>query len=380
MTTITLSNQNPLSKYPKATINLTTGQCSLAENQDIERSQLTRDWGFIHPLLTHPPIDSSSHLFHYEYDDIQGLLHSAIYVYSTLLNSANPLMCQFKIKPSKAFQPTHATENIFFSIHNHQRAQESIKMAQLEAIVGHLNGDTFTLIDQLLIDETFTMKDLPSCIDGDLLFEADEALIKRIHEPCCLNRFELRYISHRIGFGLFCREGINKDDELFFYAGKKNIHDNNHEQYAFEHRLDCLNMHIDAQKLGNIARFINHAPNPIAHRRPSFLDANLLSTSHYLHGIEVIVFSATRDILPGEQLLVDYGKKFFKTTPISHFTNKNKIILYYKKILEQNSTQSIAALRIMASHGVQQAERYLLLRVLAIVGIISLAMAMVAKC
>ena len=378
MTTITLSNHNPLSKCRKATINLATSKCSLAENQDIERMQLMHDRDFIHPLLTHPTIDSSSDLFHYEYDDIQGLLHSAIYVYSTLLNAVNPHLCQFKIKPSAAFQPVNATENVYFSIHSHQFAQESIHMSQLEALVSHLSGDAFKFIDQLLIDEELTMKDLPSSINGDLLFEADKTLVKRIHEPCALNGFELRYINPNIGFGLFCREGVKKDDILFFYAGKKSIHDNKNEKYAFEHRLDCLNMDIDAQALGNIARFVNHAPNPIAHRQPAFLDANLQSTSHYLHGIEIIVFSAIRDIQPGEQLLVDYGKKFFKTMPISRFSNNNKMTLY-DKILKRNSTQTTAELRIMASHGVQRAERYLLFRVLVIVGIISLAMAVVAK-
>ncbi len=335
-------------------------------------------WGFSHPLLSPLPLSSVEN-FHYEYDDMKGLLKSALYVYSTLLNAAFPQQCKFKIKPSMAFQQINSNENIYVSIHSDKAAQESIQITQLEALVSALNGHPFTLIDNLYIDEEFTMKDLPSSIDGDALYVAHEALLAQSYQPCCLNRFELRYISPKIGFGVFCRERIKKNDVVFFYGGKKRIHDDDHEKYAFQCQLDSLKMYIDAREFGNIARFVNHAPNPTANPHPSLLEANIHSSSHYLQSMEVIVFAANRDILEGEQLLVDYGKKFFRKASIHRFHHQHNVVHYCKKIIALNSSQALAQLRMMASHGVLRAGRFLLLRTFVIVGLISLVMGILAK-
>ena len=379
MTTITLSNQNEHSECLQATIDIGSSQCTLSNHQTIELRKLIHDVDFHHPLLKNKMDEASIYQFHYEYDDINGLLQSAIYVYKMLLNAPNPRMCQFKIKPSAIFQNLNTNDSIYFSIHSDQLAKETIQITQLEKLISELGRYPFKFINSLLIDEELKINDLPSTVDGDFLYEADTNLIKLINQPCVFEAFELRYISPKIGFGVFCRKKITKEEQVCFYGGKKYRSKEANENYAFKHQLDALNMYIDAQKFGNLARFINHAPKPSGHQDPFLLEANLTSATHYLQGIEVVVFSANRDIQPGEQLLVDYGKNFFRARPAYRFTKQTKAIDSIKKIIAYNSTQSIAQLRIMANHGVKSAVRFLLLRALSIAGIIFLMMGVLTQ-
>ena len=378
LTTITLTNQNPNSQYTDATINIASGKCTILNNQEVTPNQLIKDFGFKHHLLMNYKTDTSTDVFHYEYDDMQGLLHAPVYVYSNLLKSANPDGCIFKINPSPIFQHTQTTDDLYFSISPHQCARESITIMQLEAIVSHLSGHPFKFINNLLIDETFTIKNLPLSIKGDLLSLIDKELETLLLTPCDLNRFELRYINPKIGFGLFSRERIKKGEVLFPYYGKKHS-EQTMANYKFGAGLDCLNLSIDAREFGNLARFINHAPQAGTNASPLWLDANLLAEYFYLTGQQIILFSATRDIEPGEHLLLDYGALFFKNFPPSRFKSNHKALPWYKKIIAANSNHRLNHLRIMARHGVKYATRYLLLRIIVIIGVIFLLMGFIAR-
>lgn len=371
MVTISLSNKNPDSQYRQVVIDLDTDKCVLDDKQEVARKQLS-SIGFQHPLITERSIPTSDQVFHYEYDDIDGLLHSALYVYSTLLHAENPLSCKFKINPSPVFQCPKSIESLYFSIHSHQSAQESISITQLEDIVAHFNGYKFEFLEGIVIDEEFATKDLPKSIDGELLYKTDLELVELLKTPCDHDRYELRYINPAIGFGVFSREAIKKGENIFFYGGVKknsNTHDIYDVSYAFDLRLDCLKMFLDAREYGNIARFVNHAPNPgknnpLLWRKP-LLEANVNTTSNYLNGVEIVIFAASRDISKGEQLLVDYGNKFFKSASMSRFKSNGKISI--RNIFKNKVQKKVAQIRVMASYGVQKAQQYLLLRMFVIV-------------
>lgn len=378
MATVLLTNKNPDSKYKKARINIATDKCILDEEKEVEREQLSH-LGFEHPLIADKTLQHADSIFHYQYDDIDGLLHTATYVYSTLLHVDNPVACKFKINPSAAFYASYETDSIHFSINSDRFAREIISISQLETIVTNLSDYKFQFLDSVLIDEEFTLNDLPKSIDGDLLYTASSKLVQLLKTPCDLKRFELRYINPFMGFGVFSRALIKKGETIFFYGGVKKISDTHDARYAFDYRLDCLKMYLDAREYGNIARFVNHAPNPNRENSSlssSLLEANVDSTSNYLYGIEIVFFTANKDIAPGEQLLVDYGDKFFKTAPMRRFKNGGKTSL--KNVLN-SSPKKLTQLRVMAEQGVKKAQQYLLLRMLAIAVVIIIIMTILAS-
>ena len=372
MTIITLTNRNPETKYREVSINLLTGQCKLAEDVNVDRHQI-HELGFQHPLLSQPMVQVSTQLFHYEYDDVEDLFHVARYIYSTLLSADNPPLCKFKINPSAIFDVEMSSESIYFSINSHRAAKTLISIKQLETIVSHLNHHSFEFLEGIVIDDEFTMEDLPQSIDGNMLYDEEEQLMALLKNPCDFNDYEIRYIGPDMGFGLFTRSAIKEGNNIFLYGGIKKKQDDDDLSYAFAHRLDCLNMYLDGREFGNLSRFVNHAPNPDKNKNnpnKSLLEANLTTTSHYVNGIEIVVFRANRSIERGEQLLVDYGKKFFSSSPVHRFKrNGNNPI---SNILNFNSKKRLQQIRIMANDGIEEAKQYLLIRLCVIGGLIAL--------
>ena len=377
---IALTNRNQHASDRQVIINLMTGLCTFADNREIELKQLISTTDFNHPLLTESPAQGINNLFHYEYDTIDGLLQSAIYVYATLLHVDKPLACHFKISPSPAFKRSTVAGDIHFSIQGHKVAQESICIRQLNALISQLSHINFKFSDAILIDNLFTIEDLPFSIDGDALYETHPNIVDLLKNTDDLNRYELRYIGYDIGFGVFCRDAINKGDVISLYSGVKTIESSTTSRYAFKSKKDCLNMYIDARLYGNITRFINHAPGIRTNKNsPSSVplpEANVAATSYYLNGIQVIIYSAQRDVLKGEQLLMDYGANFFKKARVSRFKINGQAVDGRKKFRRKNAQKQLNNLRIMADHGVQKAQRYLRLRTLTISVVICIFMGM----
>lgn len=80
------------------------------------------------------------------------------------------------------------------------------------------------------------------------------------------------------------------------YTGKKiptHVADALKTRYLFE--LDS-EWTIDGEEESNIARYINHACTPNAEAE--------------IHDDRILI-SATRDILPGEEITIDYGEEYF---------------------------------------------------------------------
>ncbi len=368
MVTITLTNRNIDAHHQTASINVATGICTLADTQAFEWRHLTSEADFSHPLLTERYIKTSGHLHHYEYDDVDGLLYSAIYVYTALLHADEPLLCQFKISPSIIFKHSTSKNNIYFSIDSQKGAQESIRIAQLEALITQLTGFNFKYSENILIDTMFTMENLPSTVDGDSLYKTSIKIVELLKSPGSTERFELRYIHPSIGFGVYAHSAIAKGDIISLYSGKK-LQAPSHLIYAFEKKLDCLGMYLDAWQSGNLMRFINHAPEPNKMSRPilPLLEANIDAANYCLYGIHVVVFCATRDIAKDEQLLVDYGIQAIKAAYEIRFKTNGKFLRVNKKTIWSDAKKKLAQLEIMATHGVNSAQMYLLKRRLLIV-------------
>lgn len=376
MVQITLTNNHPQAPTQQATINFVTGICDYSD-QKLSINELRNKTDFTHPLFLEPTTIATDGVFLYEYDNLDKLLRSAIYVYSTLLQTDKPGDCAFKIRPSPHFAFLQLTENISISINSDTIAEESIGLKQLERIISKIDGYNFVFSENILLDDTFTLSALPAKVDGDLLYKVSEPALELLKTPKTLNNYELRYINSTMGFGVFNKTLIKQGDIISFYNGIKKSAVNNTLRFAFYPKHDCLNMFLDARQHGNITRFINHAPTKDKEQstNQTLLKANVHADNHYLYGIEIIIYTAIRDIAPGEQLLVDYGHEYFtKVKEIRFKTNGRQKKTTFSL---NNSQKKIYHLRAMAHHGVKKAQYYIQLRMIIIICMICMILKVV---
>ena len=377
---ITLTNQDPQSLDKDVRINLSTGICTLANKKKIKLKHFLNEYSFSHPLLAEPRPKTTEKIFHYEYDDLESMYRSGIFVYATLLHVEQPHMCQFRINPSPLFQRQPIAKNIYFSMNGRKTAKESIHINQFEAIIQQLKNNTFAFSEDSIIDTLLTIENLPRSVNGDLLFKTQEniskeelnTLLQPLHN---MNDYELRFISPTIGFGVFSRVAIEKDKILFLYSGIK-TYPQKSTQYLFIAKKDCLNLDLDAGFQGNIARFVNHAPDRKKNTRHELqmplLEANLISNTITFHGIETIAYISNRAIEKGEQLLVDYGSWYFMDKAMHRFKTNGDVVDANNKPIRDTTQARLAVKRVMANHGIKEAQHYLTFRMLSIIGITAL--------
>ncbi len=119
-------------------------------------------------------------------------------------------------------------------------------------------------------------------------------------------KMDIRWIDELKGYGLFAQEVIPEMICVGEYVGivkKRDRKKDNDNSYIFEYAIDTLDTGyvIDAEKQGNHTRFINHSDDP-----------NLLSRWLLIDGLPRIIFFTKRQILPNEELTVDYGPHYWQ--------------------------------------------------------------------
>lgn len=375
MVTISLTNKNPDSNDHSVTINLNSGVCSFPDKREVPLCEFIKQEDFVHPLLSEPFVHSADHVYLYEYDNITQLFYSAVFVYKTLLHADNPNLCVFKIQPSCQFKQNKVPDDLYFSIDGMKPATELISVVQLNEIVSTLMRDSFEYSEDFVINDTFTVDQLPSSVNGDLFYPDKEPFYEIFEHTANLSRLELRYINPVIGFGVFCREPIKAGEFLGIYTGVKQVNLPSVLNYSYRQNGDSLSMILDGRNYGNITRFINHAPNPDKNAPSADSSNQLFSNSkcsiYIINGLSFMVYLTTRDVMPGEQLLVDYGSAYFqKSTPILFKSNGRPVNRYNRM-----SNKKLGHLRVMAHHGVVKAQRYLQLRMVFIITLIFILMA-----
>ncbi|KAF7885523.1 uncharacterized protein EAF02_004032 [Botrytis sinoallii] len=126
------------------------------------------------------------------------------------------------------------------------------------------------------------------------------------------------------GFGLFTAEPVKKGDFLSEYTGEL-ISDNEAERRGVEYNAKFMSFlfnlnkewTIDAMRMGNKTRFINHAGSEAD-------GMNCAARILLVNGEHRIAFRATRDILIGEELLFDYGRNFAELYGLNKKSAKGK--------------------------------------------------------
>ncbi|QSZ32161.1 hypothetical protein DSL72_001732 [Monilinia vaccinii-corymbosi] len=132
------------------------------------------------------------------------------------------------------------------------------------------------------------------------------ALQRGVNKKLMLGQSQLQ----GVGFGLFTAEPVRKGEFLSEYNGevisvdeserRTLIHNDEDPSFLFDLNKDWV---VDASRLGNKTRFINHAETE-ADGQNCFAKIMLVNGEHR------IGFRASRDIKIGEELFFNYGKKF----------------------------------------------------------------------
>lgn len=103
-----------------------------------------------------------------------------------------------------------------------------------------------------------------------------------------------------LGKGVFATRGFEMGDVLGEYIGKLLPTDSApDESDMYQYTCDGVAV-ITAKELGNWTRFINHDCEP-----------NVEVDDNHYGGRRALIFTANRDIAPGEQLAIDYGVDYF---------------------------------------------------------------------
>lgn len=113
----------------------------------------------------------------------------------------------------------------------------------------------------------------------------------------------LKWIDDEIGYGLFAEANLDKGAFIGEYTGVfSSFEASNAYCFQYPHRLFSKNYFIiDAEKEGNLVRFINHSENP-----------NLEPLWLYDRGILHLILITKHPIIKGEEFTFCYGADFWK--------------------------------------------------------------------
>ncbi len=133
----------------------------------------------------------------------------------------------------------------------------------------------------------------------------DKEIQERIHP-----RLAVRWIDDTVGYGVFARERILPCTFLGEYTGviqQRKAHHQKESTYTFRYtswQMGRRKYVIDAEKMGNFTRFINHSDEP-----------SVEALCVYWRGMPRMIFVSLCEIQEGEQIHFDYGTMFWKQLP-----------------------------------------------------------------
>jgi hypothetical protein len=120
-------------------------------------------------------------------------------------------------------------------------------------------------------------------------------------------KVSIRFIDEKVGFGVFAEQRIPSCAFAGEYRGvvqerkRKELKGKLHCARYTVWEMGRRQFSLDAAKMGNFTRFINHSDKP-----------NLSFQSVYWKGIPRMIFVALKEIPEGTQLTFDYGTFFWK--------------------------------------------------------------------
>jgi SET domain-containing protein len=132
-----------------------------------------------------------------------------------------------------------------------------------------------------------------------------ENKIRKRHEASVV----IDKVNPLVGYGVFAKEFIPELSYIGEYAGElraRRGRKDRENDYIFGYMVGMFRAPwvVDASKMGNFTRFLNHS-----------FDANVTSRGVVVDSIYHIIFFANRSIAKGEQLTYDYGPTYWNKRP-----------------------------------------------------------------
>lgn len=305
---------------------------------------------FKHPLLQTRSAPIINGKYCIQYSDLDELASVGSRFYATIIR-AGARASQIRIQYTGR---AHEASRIRFSIDPNQVANETLNIPQFESFVrSQYNTPSFHWFQGILFDEVVDRCSLPKHIDADSLFDGTlfaKGWLKKTPPVEC------RFISDKMGLGVFARETIPANTPLFFYSGrlvspsKEPI-----SAYYFLTGYNCFKRNIDSVTDGCYSRFVNHAPTK---SRVGCLSANLKVICLSYFGLSLIVYETVREIKNGEQLLVSYGPRYWRESKEALFPDSKKVTLVNHDGENIKNARMISrqTLYNMATNGVSKAQ------------------------
>jgi len=121
-----------------------------------------------------------------------------------------------------------------------------------------------------------------------------------------VDNLTIKKVSEAKGFGVFAKHKIPKNTIITHYAGviKKDVGSwgkNNRYVFGFTGTKKLEDWVIDAEKICNLASFMNHSYSP-----------NVEAVEYYAVDGPKVVFKTIADIQANEELVYDYGEEYWK--------------------------------------------------------------------
>ncbi len=157
------------------------------------------------------------------------------------------------------------------------------------------------------LPEAFIKRSIAYSKKQERKFEQISEIKKKIPAGLIIPAY-IAHISETVGYGLFAYQNIANGEIIGEYTGtlsrdwiKNSIKPNDFKPYLLKYPFNSP-FAIDAQDEGNELRFINHSSKNANTNRLYIFNGDLLH----------ILFAATRPITRHQQILIDYGEKYWK--------------------------------------------------------------------
>ncbi len=182
------------------------------------------------------------------------------------------------------------------------------------------------LMHSILVDERLKKWDIKKDKEYTINPVLNDQLEKRygsLIEIGYTAKMSVKLVNKQVGYGAYAEQLISKGDMICEYTGiveqetygSDNLYLWDYPTILFEKtasgRRKKITFCVNAEKSGNIARFINHSL-----RKYQNVGIELIPFDGSWH----VVYLAKRDIYPGEQLLTYYGTQYWRDRNIVPFT------------------------------------------------------------
>lgn len=367
MVSIVLLNENKVADIHKAVIYIsdTERQCRVyykdgtSNAESIDALLANEGINFQHFLLRTDIASKINGEYCLQYQDMNAFSTVPRRFFSTLIKATSP---SDGIRIQYTGEACGGKVNaVPFSSKSNQHAKEQLSLSQFEQFVRtRYHSQTFQYFEGVFLDEVLRVDSLPSLIDTVQLTSCSEPLQGFLNSPT-IPRIEIRFISDRVGLGVFSVEEIEKGTPLFMYSGKLESKSVITSMYSFISNSDCFNREMNARDYGNFSRFMNHAPDSSIE---NIARANVACINSNFYGVDIKQFVSNKKIMKGDQLLFDYKAGYWKHCEPCFFKSVNNSLVINprgKKIKESNVI-SLSVMRDMAYSGCRSAKMKVFVR------------------